>query len=400
MASNLPNIAAASLLTSVAHAARQPYDVHKIIDAWNGTTENSRDSYFRATEAGIECIETDIHISADGQLPMIHDTGLGRETDIGEQTGQAAYNPFTGQGYNPSVNDLNFTGFIENIHLRDEGGRVHAETVPTLPQMVQSIHETGANVVLQLDFKDKEAVEPAYWQLKNLTNQVGVPANEWCIYKLQAAWWKTPEEFEALAWVQDALKEGVRLAYIPVYNPDDEGEWDTLEGVKAFAKTNYTISAEIEMRATGGLLQKLLDYVERDEMDGAIFRTSGTFYAPGDFVNPIGSRRTFFDTANYSLPADERVHDSVFVYQENSAPVPLDALVGNASTNGHDYRSDFNWILTQGYDWVITDTPDEWNARLEKQGKRNIACMLQDGAQPARQPWAGEWYRRVMTMLR
>lgn len=168
---------------------------------------------------------------------------------------------FTGQGYNPSVNDLNFTGLIEKLHLRDEGGRVHIETVPTLPQMVQSIHDSGANVVLQLDLKDKEAVEPAYWQLKNLTNRAGVPANRWCIYKLQATWWKTPKEFEALPWVRDAFREDVRLAYIPVHKPQDEGDWDVFGGLKAFARTNYTISAETEMRAKGGLLQGLLDLV-------------------------------------------------------------------------------------------------------------------------------------------
>lgn len=60
----------------------------------------------------MECIETDIHLSLDGHLSMIHDSGLGRSTDIGEQTGQPAYNPFTGKGYNPSVSEHNFTGFI------------------------------------------------------------------------------------------------------------------------------------------------------------------------------------------------------------------------------------------------------------------------------------------------
>lgn len=55
---------------------------------------------------------------------------------------------------------------------------MHVETVPTLPQMINSIHGTGANVVLQLDFKEQAAVEPAYWALKDLTNRAGVPANE------------------------------------------------------------------------------------------------------------------------------------------------------------------------------------------------------------------------------
>jgi hypothetical protein len=226
----------------------------------------------------LECIETDIHLSLDGQLPMIHDKGLGRSTDVGEYTGAAAYNPYTGQGYNPAVKDSNFTGFMEYLHLRDDAGRVHAETIPTLPDMVSNMYTTGVNVVLQLDFKDKEAVAPAYWALKNLTNSAGVPANEWCIYKLQASWWNTPAELEALDWMQDAFANGLEIAYIPVYNPVDEVNFDTLGSLQAFMKTNYTISAEIELYSKDGPLQNLLNYVEgRDQEanNNDRFRTSG-----------------------------------------------------------------------------------------------------------------------------
>lgn len=153
---------------------------------WNGTAENSVDSSWRAAEAGIECIETDIRLSKDYFLPMIHDNGLGRVTDVGEQNGKEAYNPYTGKGYNPKVKDVNYVGFMENLHLRDETGRVRVGKIPTLPDMVQAIHDDGTNVVLELDFKDEEAVEPTYWALKTLKNAAGVPANEWCIYKLQA----------------------------------------------------------------------------------------------------------------------------------------------------------------------------------------------------------------------
>lgn len=228
---------------------------------WNGTTENSRDAYFRAAEAGIECIETDIHLSRDGKLPMIHDRGVGRTTDAGEQAGRPAYNPFTGQGYNPKAVDLDYVGGIEKLHLRDEWGRTHRETVPMLPAMVESLRDAGANVVLQLDFKDRAAVAPAYWALRNLSNAAGVPANEWCIYKVQAAWWKTPAELEAEDWVRDALASGVRLAYIPVYQPADEGKWDMMSSLKAFARANYTISSEFEMKAATGPLAQLQEYV-------------------------------------------------------------------------------------------------------------------------------------------
>lgn len=286
----------ATFLPLTALAAKQPYDVRKIIQAfrephedltilcahrglkWNGTAENSRDAYFRASEAGLECIETDIHISADGDLPMIHDSGLGRTTDIGEQTGQAAYNPFTGQGYDPKVVEFNFTGpnGIENLRLRDEQGRVRDEHVPSLPQMIESIRESGMNVVLELDFKDQEAIEPAYWAMKHLTNSAGVPANEWCIYKLQSVWYQTPEIFEALPWVQDAFQSGIQLAMIPVYDAEYDDEFDQLASMRRYAATNYTISAEIELRSVGGPVQELLDETKKS---GSSIRTAGTLYA-------------------------------------------------------------------------------------------------------------------------
>ncbi|KAL4887611.1 PLC-like phosphodiesterase [Aspergillus karnatakaensis] len=400
------------LAASSANAARQPYDVRKIVDAfrhpredltmlcahrglrWNGTADNSHDAYFRAAEAGIECIETDIRLSRDGYLPMIHDGGLGRETDVGEYTGQAAYNPYTGQGYNPPVAEHDYVGFMDQLHLRDEGGRVRGEKVPTLPSIVQEIHDLKLNVVLQLDFKDQDAVEVAYWQLKNLTNSAGVPANEWCIYKLQAKWHKTPEEFEALPWVQDAFASGIQLAYIPVYNPDDVEEWDTLAGLKGFLETNYTISAEIELKSTDGPLQELLDHVQNDATKCDAFRTAGTFFAIGDFVDPITSPRTFFDTANYTLPDDIRTNNSAFGFSDNKAPQLIDSNAGDYSVDGHDYRSDFSWIIDSGYNWVITDTPDEWSVRLGEQGKRNITTLLADGQEQANQTLASGWYKR------
>jgi glycerophosphoryl diester phosphodiesterase len=286
-------LAALSIFPFTALAARQPYDVRKIIQAfrephedltilcahrglrWNGTSENSRDAYFRASEAGLECIETDIHLSADGYLPMIHDKGLGRTTDIGEQTGQAAYNPYTGKGFNPEVSTMNFTGpnGIERLRLRDDQGRVRDEYVPSLPQMIESIRDSGMNVVLELDFKDQAAIEPAYWAMKNLANSAGVPANEWCIYKLQSVWYKSPEEFESLPWVQDAFHSGIQLAFIPVYDPAYEDEFDQLASMRKFAATNYTISAEIELRSVDGPIQNLLD---ETKSNGSSIRTAGT----------------------------------------------------------------------------------------------------------------------------
>lgn len=66
---------------------------------------------------------------------MIHDGGLGRETNVGELNNKAAYNPYTGKGFNPKVNEVNYTGYIKGLNLRDEQGRTRLEKVPTLPDM-------------------------------------------------------------------------------------------------------------------------------------------------------------------------------------------------------------------------------------------------------------------------
>jgi hypothetical protein len=105
-------------------------------------------------------------------------------------------------------------------------------------------------------------------------------------------------------------------------------------------------------------------------------------------------RISSFSTANYSLPDDLRVNNTVYIFQEDKAPVLLDSIVGNKSVDGHDYRSNFAWILESGFDWVITDTPDEWDRRLREQGKRNIEYLLADGRNTADQSLASGWYKR------
>lgn len=116
-------------------------------------------------------------------------------------------------------------------------------------------------------------------------------------------------------------------------------------------------------------------------------------YAIGDFVDPITSPLTGFDTANYTLPEDIRTNNSVYNYKYDKAPRLLDEGVGDLSVDGHDHRSDFNWIITTGYNWVIADATDHMASLLEKDGKRNISHLLADGKEAKNRKENG-WYRR------
>ena len=192
--------------------------------------------------------------------------------------------------------------------------------------------------------------------------------------------------------MQDAFINGIQLAFIPVYDPSMQKEMDTLASLKAFSQTNYTISAEIELRSTDGVLQDLLDYVKSNQSTNIKVKTTGTFYAPGDIFAP---ETIDFDRANYTFPDDEHRNNSVYTFQDNKAPRLMDSLLGEGfSVDGHEYRSDFNWIMEQGYNWIITDTPDLWAKRLERQGQRNITWMLADGIGAANKILAGGWYKR------
>lgn len=106
-----------------------------------------------------------------------------------------------------------------------------------------------------------------------------MPANEWCIYKLQARWWKSPQEFEAEDWVQDAFRSGIELAYIPVFGSADDESFDTLDALKKWQRTNYTISAEFKMLSSLSRMQRLVEHMDaiadRNSTGSVSFATHG-----------------------------------------------------------------------------------------------------------------------------
>lgn len=162
-------------------------------------------------------------------------------------------------------------------------------------------------------------------------------------------------------------------------------QMDALASSKAFSETNYTISAEFELRSTDSVIQDLLDYFKSNQPTNARVKTAGTFYSPGDIFPPS---EIDFHRTNYTFPDDVHRNNSGYTFQNNRAPVLYDSILpAGASVDGHDYRVDFNWIIEQGLDWIITDTANLWAQRLEKQGRRNITWMLADGKEVANRRW-------------
>ena len=109
--------------------------------------ENSLTAFQDAVTAGVDGIECDLHLTADGALVVIHDEQLDRTTDS--------------QG---EVSDLSLAQ-IQAARLRFPDGRVTPDRVPSLPELLNLLRDLDfkgtLNLELKTDQKDYPGIEAA-----------------------------------------------------------------------------------------------------------------------------------------------------------------------------------------------------------------------------------------------
>lgn len=109
--------------------------------------ENSLTAFQNAVTAGVDGIECDLHLTADGALVVIHDEQLDRTTDS--------------QG---EVSDLSLAQ-IQAARLRFPDGRVTPDRVPSLPELLNLLRDLDfkgtLNLELKTDQKDYAGIEAA-----------------------------------------------------------------------------------------------------------------------------------------------------------------------------------------------------------------------------------------------
>lgn len=108
--------------------------------------ENTMEAFRLGVEAGADAIELDIHVSADGQLAVIHDPTLDRTTD---RTTTVADAPMT--EIRAADAGWAFPGPNGDYPYRDRG-----LTVPTLPEVVDWL---PAGIGLAVEIKAPEAAD-------------------------------------------------------------------------------------------------------------------------------------------------------------------------------------------------------------------------------------------------
>lgn len=115
--------------------------------------ENTTEAYRLAVEAGADAIELDVHLTADGQLAVIHDETLDRTTDLSGAVATLTLDQIRAAdaGYQFAAPDGSFP-------FRGRGLQV-----PTLLEVLEWLPE-GTGLVVEV--KAREATEPAVEALR------------------------------------------------------------------------------------------------------------------------------------------------------------------------------------------------------------------------------------------
>ena len=111
-----------------------------------GAPENSMSAYIAAYESGVDCIETDVYITKDGRVVILHDGTLDRTTDAPKNLG--------------SVENMTLAQ-IQQYHLRKGSGgstAVTDEVMPTLDDMLD--YFKGKDVKIFCELKSYNAKLP------------------------------------------------------------------------------------------------------------------------------------------------------------------------------------------------------------------------------------------------
>ncbi|OCF58864.1 hypothetical protein L486_03355 [Kwoniella mangroviensis CBS 10435] len=324
---------------------------------WDGVPENSRTSIKRAVEHGMICVEIDIRLTSDGVPVLCHDQTLGRVTNIAEYMGRSdAYSPFTGKGYSPLIQQTPWNGCIDHLKLKEEHGEICDEGVLDFESLLDLIEEEKLDIVLFMDIKCKEAMPIMYEVMKDRKNAAGVPALEWCVWKVFVHMYGYPQELEEEAWWQDAKRIG-QPVYIPVYEPWPTRQIeDPFKSIKAFSHYPNVIALEIGLRAPGGYMQDLLDYATSPECP---LKSIGFFAALGDLWRH-DHKEIKFDLGDFTVPRELDEEFSHLYFRIDNPPQPHDALlIEGDSPDGHDYRADLARYKKLGFTWTITDRGEE-----------------------------------------
>lgn len=165
--------------------------------------ENSLQAFRSAIELGVDGIECDVHLSADGQAIIIHDETIDRTT--------------TGKG---EIIEMSLSE-IKKVNLVNPDGSISQEKIPTLTEMLEEFDRLSfkgeLNIELKTDQHEYEGIEQLVKQIveaKPRTYQIIYSSFNW--HSIERMGQLTPQADLALLIAEPLL---AYQKHIPVLKP-------------------------------------------------------------------------------------------------------------------------------------------------------------------------------------
>jgi GH18 family chitinase/glycerophosphoryl diester phosphodiesterase len=395
-----------------------------------GIPENSLRSIGYAAESGWEMIELDVKLTSDGVPILSHDKTWGREwCGLGPvylPGSGVPYNPFTPPG--SSINDVknpavtgttlsNTRSFLGNTVIRDSvsllsafgnygcGGwnNTFGEYPPTLSDALDYISNNKIRMVVMLDIQGLDIAKAAYNIVQAKNDDAGRPFLNSVVFKMPASLFPNGTS-DFLNTFQNNFGN---INFIPVINTADvapttttitdteDGGFDVTDfGATGFGGENGILSwlqhfetdvlqapngtvglisipaVEVNVKEPGGILTQTVLPNAKLNLETRLPMTVGTFNPVGEYY-PNGSSEEpqFFRSSNGSC-CD---YLEQYLYNNPNGTGPIDP---NQPIDSSDQRRNVSFLLSQGFQYLITDDPTTARNLLQQQGKRNI-CYLQ-----------------------
>lgn len=327
--------------------------------------ENSVAAIENAAAQGIECSEIDIRFDRHGNVAVIHDTHLGRTTNAyGMVSGQSEYDPYSGKGYNPAIND--FPGETWRLALRHPNLAGYSDSRFTrLHDILSAIRDKKLAMILLLDVKDVSAAKAAWDIVKGYKNAWGTPAERWVYFKMPvSAIGNTPADFEQKR-IFDPSSESGRFRLIPVFGADfidaSGGPSNALNNWQAYYDKVYVYATEVRLKQYDNALSYPLNNIANRYFG---LRTQGSTKILGAYQPVPETRNNTYFAADGHCCTEPRywLWKSRHGWGEETA----------------DNRPDLRWltsVVDKSFGYIITDDPMTAVSTLRNDGRRNTSVI-------------------------
>ncbi|MEE4149437.1 glycerophosphodiester phosphodiesterase family protein [Pseudomonas viridiflava] len=325
--------------------------------------ENSIAAIEQAHDAKIECSEIDLQLDRAGHVILLHDSNLGRTTNVTTVGRTSDYDPYIPSGYNPALS--NYFGNPLDLYLRNplRNGYTN-QKVPSLDDVLTAIKNQRIAMILLLDVKNIEAAKKAWQIVKAHTNAWGTPAERWVYFKMPVnSIGMTAGEFETKGII-NVQSEGGRFRLIPVFGADaidtSGGPANLLRNWQGYYDKNYVYATEVRLKEFDSTLHFPLNNIMQ-KYDSGLLRNGKT----------VGAYQ----------PVPETKNNQYFAADGHCCTGPAfwhwESKKGFGKETG-DNRPDLHWIIHTAHDafrYIISDDPVTAMHALKDNGRRNMALI-------------------------